>query len=383
MLVIRSEKSVLSNWWMEVDRWMILILLSLIALGFMMGFAASTPVAAKLGLNPLHFVTRQGFFVILSLVMMFGISLLEVQNARRLAVISLPFILMAVGLTHLIGPEIKGATRWIPLGFFSLQPSEFLKPSLIVFTAWMLSEKYHNPLFPGRKIALAVFALSVALLITQPDFGQTILITTVFIGQLVLAGMSLYWLGGVIGLGAIGAFLAYLNLPHVQQRIDTFLDPTKGDTFQVDKALEAIQSGGLMGRGPGEGEVKFSLPDAHSDFIFAVTGEEFGFIGLLSLMIIFSMIVLRGLAKLVEEENPFIIYAVSGLLALFGVQALINMGVNLAVIPNKGMTLPFVSYGGSSLMAMAYSMGLVLAFTKKNRFLQKGQFVGFGQRGLG
>lgn len=382
MLISRADNSRLSQWWWEVDRWMIVALLLLICIGFMMGFAASTPVASKLGLNSLHFVTRQGVFLVLSLGLMFGISLMDQVMVRRMAFLSMPVLIALVALTHVVGPEIKGATRWIPLGGFSLQPSEFLKPSFIVFTAWMLSEQYHNPLFPGRKIAIGVYALCAGLLITQPDFGQTILLTAVFFGQIILAGLPLYWVGGILAFGGVGSVLAYMNLPHVQQRIDTFLDPSKGDNFQVDQALEAIRAGGLMGRGPGEGLVKKHLPDAHSDFIFAVAGEEFGFIGACILITMFSVIVLRGLANLIQEENPFIIYAVSGLLAMFGLQAMINMGVNMGVIPNKGMTLPFISYGGSSLLALSYAMGMVLALTKKNRYLQSGKYVGARHGGL-
>lgn len=360
----RSDNSLLSRWWWTVDRWLLVTVLLLIGTGILLTLAASPAVAERLGLDSFHFAKRQFLYMVTGLGVLVGVSLLQERGVKRLAVALFLAGLAGVILTLFYGPEIKGATRWLHVAGFSIQPSEFLKPAFIVVSAWMLAEEVGNPGFPGRAIAIGMFVAVVTLLVMQPDFGQTLLIGIVWVGQLVMAGLPLAWLAGAIGLGMTALTSAYLLVPHVARRIDAFLDPASGDTYQIDTALNAIRAGGLVGRGPGEGSIKKVLPDAHSDFIFAVAGEEFGTIACLGILALFAVIVLRGLSQLLEEDNAFVVFAAGGLLALFGLQALINISVNLAVIPAKGMTLPFISYGGSSMLALAITMGMVLALTR-------------------
>jgi cell division protein FtsW len=366
----RSDNSVVTRWWWEVDRWLLLTLLVLVGVGFLLTLAASPSVAERLGLDSFHFVKRQLVFLLMAIAVMVSVSILPPKSVRRLAVAMLGVCVGLVILTLFIGSEIKGATRWLSLGSFSLQPSEFLKPAFIVTSAWMLSEQYKNPTFPGKKIAFGMFGVVALILILQPDFGQTFLIASIFGGQLLLAGLPIMWVIGIGGLGIGSLIVAYFSVSYVQNRIDIFFDPTSGDSYQIDTALNAFRAGGLFGRGPGEGAVKRVLPDAHADYIFAVAGEEFGAIACLGILGLFAVIVIRGLARLLEEEDAFVVLAAGGLLALFGLQAFINLAVNLAVLPSKGMTLPFISYGGSSVLALAITMGMVLALTRKNRYLK-------------
>jgi len=366
----RADQSMISRWWWTVDRWLILALLLLISVGLLLNIAASPSVAERLGLESFHFTFRQVIFLSGSIVVMFVISLMQTITVRRLAALMFPVFLLLVYATIFIAPEIKGATRWLPIGNFTLQPSEFLKPAFIVVIGWMLSEQLKNPGFPGRKISLGLFGLVLLGLVLQPDFGQAVLISMVFAAQLVASGLPLLWVGafGVTGISAM--VIGYFQVPHIQSRIDAFLSPETADTYQIDTALNAMKSGGFLGLGPGEGDVKKILPDAHTDFIFAVAGEEFGMLACIGILFLFIVIVVRGLSHLLEEENPFVVLGAGGLIMLFGLQALINIGVNLAVIPAKGMTLPFISYGGSSAFALAITMGMVLALTRRNRFLK-------------
>jgi len=365
----RADNSHLSRWWWTVDRWMLALIVVLITTGIWLTLTASPAVAERIGLDSFHFVKRQSFFLALALLTVIGISVVPIKWIKRMSLVGLPAMLFLLVLTLLIGPEIKGATRWLQIGTFTLQPSEFLKPFFIVSTAWVLSAEFTGKPIPAKKIATCVYAFIAGLLVLQPDFGQTVLISAVFFVQMALAGMPMTWImmsgiAGVMGLG-----LAYSLLPHVASRIDRFINPASGDTYQTDKALEAIESGGFLGKGPGEGSVKLNLPDAHADYIFAVVGEEFGAIACVMLLLLFAGIVVRGLAHLLDEASPFRLLAAAGLITQFGFQALINIGVNLAVLPSKGMTLPFVSYGGSSMLALAIGMGMVLALTKRNRFI--------------
>lgn len=366
----RNDNSLVSRWWWTVDRWMLLLILALTMVGVWLTLTASPAVAERLGLGSLHFVKKQTAFLTLGLGVVVGVSMLSTAAIRRIAVIGFPVALMLVVLTLIVGPEIKGATRWLPLGMFTLQPSEFLKPFFIVTTAWVLSAHFRQEDIPAKRVATALYLLVVALLIMQPDFGQTVLISAVWISQMALAGLPLMWLSlaGVVALMGLG--LGYAYLPHVASRIDRFINPASGDTFQTDKAMQAFEAGGMLGKGPGEGAVKLNLPDAHTDYIFAVIGEEFGAIACVMLLVLFAGVVLRGLSNLIEEENPFRLLAAAGLIIQFGLQSLINVGVNLALLPSKGMTLPFVSYGGSSMLALALGMGMVLALTRRNRFIQ-------------
>ncbi|MGF1605117.1 MAG: FtsW/RodA/SpoVE family cell cycle protein [Rhodothalassiaceae bacterium] len=367
-LFARSDDSLIARWWWTVDRWLLVMIALLLGAGLLLNFAASPPVAERLALPPMHFVKRQGVFLIPCLFIMAGLSFLSPRGVRRLAIVSLPAALLALAATLLVGAEIKGASRWLQLGPFTLQPSEFVKPLFIVVAGWLLAAQMDDPRVPGRAVVAGLFALIAAMLALQPDFGQLVLITAILIAQLAIAGLPMVWLGLTGAAGLMGVAAAYATMPHVASRIDRFVNPNAGDTYQVDKAISAFQAGGLIGRGPGEGEIKRALPDAHTDYIFAVAGEEFGVIACLGLIAAFGVIVIRGLSFLAEEEDPFVMIAGSSLFMLFGTQALINLGVTLALMPAKGMTLPFISYGGSSLLALAVTMGMILALTRCNRF---------------
>ena len=296
---------------------------------------------------------------------MIGLSLLEPKSVRRAGVCLFVVTILLMMLTLVAGVEIKGARRWIEFAGFSLQASELVKPAFAVTAAWMMATARTSEKFPGLWIALGLYALTAALLVAQPDMGQTALLTTIFFAEFFVAGMPL----SVIGLGIVaaggGALAAYYLLPHFASRIDRFLDPSSGDSYQAATALEAFMNGGLFGRGPGEGTVKEVLPDAHADFIFAVAGEELGFLACVLIVSLFMAIVLRGIARSLEAHNMFVLLAVTGLLTQFGTQAVIHMASNLSLIPTKGMTLPFISYGGSSLIGIAITMGFVLALTRK------------------
>lgn len=366
----RSDPSLLSRWWWTVDRWLLLALLTLAGVGFLLIFAASPSVAERVGLPMYHFAQRQLVFLVLAVVVMFVASLMRRKTVRRLGTLLFPIMLGLLYLTLMVGSEIKGATRWLSLGSFTLQPSELLKPAFIIFSAWMLSESIKQPSFPGYRIAMGAFLFTVLGLVLQPDFGQAILLSMVFGAQLIIAGLPLAMIATFAAAGATVLVVGYFFVPHIHNRLDAFLSPTTSDTYQVDTALNALRAGDFFGTGPGEGMVKRILPDAHTDFIFAVAGEEFGILACVGVLLLFTAIVVRILSHLLEEEELYAILATGGLAILFGLQAFINIGVNLAVLPAKGMTLPFVSYGGSSTLAVALGMGMVLALTRRNRFLK-------------
>jgi len=346
---------------------MLLALLTLSVIGILMAMAASPAVAERLGLESFHFVRRQIIYFVPALTVMIGVSLLTPLAIRRVAVVGLLIVIFGLLATLLIGHEVNGASRWIKLGTFVIQPSEFVKPTLAVATAWMLAEQRKNGDFPGYAISAGLLVLALALLVAQPDFGMAVVVGVVCFAQLFMGGMPTTWVAVLIVVGLGGVSLAYVLLPHVASRIDRFLDPASGDSYQVDKAMEAFSNGGVFGRGPGEGVVKFVLPDAHSDFIFAVVGEEFGLFAGLAIVALFAFIVLRGFYRMLQERNLFVLLATGGLLMQFGAQAIVNMGVNLRLLPAKGMTLPFISYGGSSLLALALTMGMVLGLTRRRK----------------
>lgn len=361
----RTNLSIVGRWWWTVDRPTWFALLFLMCLGAVMVAAASPPVAERIGLDSFYFVGRQQFFLALGVVTMFLVSLLPAHNIRRLAVLLLLGSLIVMALLPFVGFENKGATRWLRIAGMSLQPSEFMKPAFAVVMAWVFAERHLTQGFPGFRIAILIYAAVVALLIIQPDFGMTVTVSAVFGLQFFLAGVPFIWVAVMLGFGVAGIFVAYHLLPHVSKRIDRFLDPSSGDNYQVEKSLEAFKNGGWFGRGPGEGEIKRIIPDSHTDFVFSVAGEEYGIIACLLIIGLFAFIVLRGYARLLRESDAFVILAVAGLLAQFGVQAIINMGVAVNLLPAKGMTLPFLSYGGSSLIAMALGMGMLLALSRK------------------
>ena len=361
----RTDTSLLGRWWWTVDRWLITCLLLIIAMGAILVLAASPSVAERIGLDAYHFVRRQFIILPLALTVMFAVSLLSPLQVRRLAAIGFLGCVVLLALTPLVGAEIKGARRWVSLVGMSLQVSEFVKPCLAVISAWMFAEWRRRPEFPGHAVAIALYTAVVGLLLLQPDFGQSVLITLVFIGQFFLAGLPVAWLVATGALGLAGLVGAYFLFPHVTSRVNRFLDPTSGDTYQVDRSLEAFINGGFLGTGPGEGEIKQLLPDAHADFIFSVAGEEFGAITCLLIIVLFGFVVLRGFSRLFADGSLFVLLAGAGLLMQFGLQALVHMASALQLAPAKGMTLPFVSYGGSSLIALALAMGMALALTRR------------------
>jgi cell division protein FtsW len=360
----RVDTSVVGRWWWTVDRGILLALALLVTVGTILGLAASPAVANRLGLDSHHFVQRQFLFLVPAIFVMLSVSLMEPISVRRVAVLMFLVVVPMMILTGFVGAEIKGSRRWLRIANLTIQPSEFLKPAFIVVSAWMLAEGRRNLDFPGMRISAVLYAVVVLLLMMQPDFGQTALVSAVWVSQLFLVGIPWLWIGALGSVAAIGGFIAYMSVGHVASRVNRFFDPSSGDTYQVDTALNAFRTGGLFGRGPGEGVVKQVLPDAHTDFIFAVAGEEFGLIVCLFLAGLFAFVVLRGFSRLMQERDLFIVLAAGGLLVMFGLQAVINIGVNLNLLPSKGMTLPFVSYGGSSLLALAIAMGMVLAMTR-------------------
>lgn len=361
----RADTSVLGIWWWTVDRWLLAAIILLMGIGALLVMSASPPVADRINVDSFHFVTRQFVFLGMATVCMFAISLLPVKWVRRLASFMFLGVLFLLIITPFIGSDIKGAVRWINIAGISLQPSEFLKPAFAVVIAWMFAEGRLNPNFPGYIVSSLMLAVCIFLLMIQPDFGQTVVITSIWSVQIFLAGLPII-LVFCLGLGAVGlAVTAYLILPHVQSRVDRFLDPASGDSYQIERSMEAFMSGGIMGRGPGEGWVKNSIPDAHSDFIFAVAGEEFGLLFCVLVVGVFTFIIMRGLSRLMGERNLFVVLAVTGILVQFGLQAVINMASTLQLVPPKGMTLPFVSYGGSATIGIAIGMGFVLALTRK------------------
>lgn len=366
IVVSRNDTSVVGRWWWTVDRWTLGAVLVIMALGVMMTMAASPPAAERIGAESFHFVRRQLLFLPVALAVMLVASMASPRMVRRVALLVFVASLLGLAATYAIGPEIKGARRWLSLpGFGSVQPSEFVKPSLAVIAAWLFAQKKLNPSFPGYLLSTVLFLLVVALLIGQPDLGMTIVVAAVWAGQFFLAGLPM-WVVGFGVLAAIGGMVgAYVALPHVQSRIDRFVSPDAGDNYQVNTALEAFLNGGLFGRGPGEGTVKALLPDAHTDFVMAVAGEEFGLIACLFVLALFIFVVLRSLSRSMRETSLFIMLAASGLTIQFGLQAAINLASTIQLMPAKGMTLPFISYGGSSAIAVAMSVGMMLALTRE------------------
>jgi len=364
-MVSRVERSALANWWWTVDRWLLAAIGTLIVLGLVLTMAGSPPVAARLGLSTFHFVHRQALYLLPTIAVLIATSFLSPRHVRRAALIVFAVSMGLIIVALLFGHEVKGSKRWI----LGVQPSEFLKPAFVILVAWAFSEGGKRKDVPGNLIAVLLLPLTIVPLILQPDFGQTMLISLVWAALFFMAGLHWFWVAGIGGIGMSGVLLAYKFVPHVRARILKFLDPGEGggivDTFQVDTAMESFLSGSWFGKGPGEGTVKRILPDAHTDFIFAVTGEEFGIFTCLLLVSIFGFIVLRGLAKASHDDDVFCRFSAAGLLMMFGLQSAINMAVNLHLMPAKGMTLPFISYGGSSLISLALGMGFLVAVTRK------------------
>jgi cell division protein FtsW len=365
MKFARIDQSPVARWWWTVDRWSLAALGVLMAFGIVLSLAASPAVAERIGYDALHFVRRHAAALPIAAAVMFAVSLQTPRTIRRIAVIGFAVALLLLAATFVVGVEIKGARRWINFPGLAVQPSEFVKPTFAVVAAWLFAERKLRPRFPGNLISIALFLVIMGMLIKQPDIGMAVVVAVVWLAQFYMAGLRIYWIAlfGLAGLAGLAG--AYFSLQHVRLRVDQFLNPALGDSYQVNRSLEAFANGGLWGRGPGEGTVKDVLPDAHADFVFAVAGEEFGLVVCLAVIALFAFIVLRGLSRLSQEGSLFVLLAATGLLIQFGLQAVINMASSLQLIPTKGMTLPFLSYGGSSMLATALGMGMVLALTRR------------------
>jgi len=366
-MISRAERGPVADWFRTVDLWLVGSFGVLMVFGVVMALAASPAVAERLNLTTFHFVDRQAALLLPSAALMIATSFLSPRHVRRAALIVFVVGMALVVLALMFGLEVKGSRRWIA----GVQPSEFVKPAFVVLCAWAFAEggRSGSPALAGKALALLMLPATIAPLILQPDFGQTMLVSLVWAALFFMAGLHWFWVLGLGGAGAVGGLAAYELSPHVHERVLRFIDPDSVggmvDTFQVDTALQSILSGGWFGRGPGEGVYKRILPDAHTDFVFAVTGEEFGMIACLALIAFFGFIVVRGLRLALRNDDPFCRFAAAGLTLMFGVQSWINIAVNLRAIPAKGMTLPFVSYGGSSLLALGLGMGFLIALTRK------------------
>ena len=364
------KNNFINRWWKVIDQQTIIAMVILLAFSLMLVTTASPAVANRIGLTDNYFSSRHVVFLALAVIIILTFSLLDKKWIRRLAIFGFLGSLLMLVLVKFYGFEVKGATRWINIGGFSYQPSEFMKPFFAVVTGWILSLHYYEE-FPSFKVCFMLFISVAALLIIQPDFGMLVMVSAVFGIQLFVAGLPIIWLFIAIFASVFGSIGAYLLLPHVASRINRFLDPVNSENYQVTRSLEAFESGGLYGKGPGEGSVKQFLPDSHTDFIFAVAGEEFGAIICLMIIITFAYIVIRILINLLHEDDKFIQIAAIGIISQFGLQAVINMGVSLNLLPTKGMTLPFISYGGSSTLAISTGMGMLLGLTKRKASLVK------------
>ena len=356
---------ILPKWWRTIDRWTMSCVLILFAIGLLLGLASSPPLAQRNGFDPFHYVERQALFGSLALITMLLTSMMSPTLVRRLAVLGFLAAFVALAFLPIFGTDFgKGAVRWYSLGFASVQPSEFLKPGFIVVAAWLLAaaQEINGP--PGRLWSFALCLSIVGMLVMQPDFGQACLILFGWGVMYFVAGAPMFLLLGMAGAVVLGGMFAYANSEHFARRIDGFLNQEVDPTTQLGYAANAIREGGLFGVGVGEGQVKWSLPDAHTDFIIAVAAEEYGLILVLIIIALYALIVVRSLLRLMRERDMFIRLAGTGLACMFGVQAMINMGVAVRLLPAKGMTLPFVSYGGSSLIAGGIAVGMLLAFTR-------------------
>ncbi|PZP54310.1 MAG: putative lipid II flippase FtsW [Micavibrio aeruginosavorus] len=364
-LFARTDRSAIASWWWTVDRGLLACIIVLAVFGVALVTTASPPVAIRIGADHAHFIIRHIMVVIPALVMMLCISVMSHKTIRRLGTVVLGLMMFLMVVVLLGGNEIKGAQRWISLPGFSLQPSELVKPAFAIVAGWLIAHQKSDPRFRGYIYSAVLYFVIVVLLILQPDFGMTVVLTCMFAAQIFLAGFPFRYLTIFAGIGVGGIFAAYFGLHHVRSRIDRFMNPESGDTYQVDKSLEAFANGGFFGQGPGQGVVKNTIPDAHADFIFSVAGEELGLLFTLVIVALYAYILLRGFNRLMESNDMFVVLAVGGILSMFGLQALVHMGSALHLLPTKGMTLPFISYGGSSTLAMGLSMGVVLGLTRR------------------
>jgi len=364
-MISRVERTRVAEWWWTVDRMMLAAIAVLMMTGIVLSLAASPAVATRIGLDAFYFVNRHAMYLAPTFLVMIAVSFLSPRQIRRLTLAVFIIALAMTAATLVIGAEVKGARRWIVLAGVNIQPSEFLKPAFVILISWLFAESTRKSDMPANTIALGLLGAVVVPLVLQPDFGQTMLLVLVWGALFFMAGMRMVWVAGLGGAAVAGLAGAYFFVPHVTKRIDRFMDPSSGDMYQVSNAMESFVRGGWFGRGPGEGTVKRILPDSHADFVFAVAAEEFGIVLCLALVSLFAFIVIRALQHAFRDQDPFTRFAAAGLAILFGTQSAINMAVNLHLIPAKGMTLPFISYGGSSMISLAYGMGMLLALTRE------------------
>ena len=364
-LPAREVEPILPRWWRTLDKLSMSCIFILFGIGLLLGLAASPPLAERNGLEAFYYVQRQAIFGAAAMLLMIFTTMMQPQLVRRLGVIGFVIAFIALAFLPVFGTDFgKGAVRWYSLGLGSFQPSEFLKPGYVIVAAWLLSasQEINGP--PGKSYSLALTLVIVMFLAVQPDFGQAILILFGWGVMYFIAGAPIMILLVLAGGALFAGSVAYNNSEHFAKRIDSFLSSELDPTTQLGYAANAIQEGGFFGVGVGEGQVKWSLPDAHTDFIIAVAAEEYGLILVLFILALFLLITVRSLLRLMRERDPFIRLAGSGMACMFGVQALINTGVAVRLLPAKGMTLPFVSYGGSSLIAGGIAVGMLLAFTR-------------------
>ncbi|MBR1648164.1 MAG: cell division protein FtsW [Alphaproteobacteria bacterium] len=366
MLSSHSNRSRLTNWWWTVDKTILICICALMLIGIFLTFSASPAVATRIGYGNYHFIKRHLFFAPIAFGVMIFISMQRLKIIRRMSLVGYLVAIFLVMLTFITGEANKGAARWISLCGFSLQPSEFVKPFFIVTAAWLFAGHRQHSEFPGHWISTLLFCLTAGLIVIQPDVGMTFVITLVWGFQFYLSGLPIILVAVLAVMGMGGLIAAYFLFPHFQVRFHQFFASNGELSFQVKKSLEAFQSGNLFGRGPGEGIVRSHIPDAHTDFIYAVAAEEYGVFLCLFIIILYAVIVVRSLVLSCKDNNLFIILSASGLAASFGLQSIINMASTLHLIPTKGMTLPFISYGGSSIIATALGMGMLIAITRKN-----------------
>jgi len=375
----RSDTSALGRWFWEIDKVLLLLVAALIGIG-LIAVAAASPAAGSrysggnVRFSELYYFWRQVGWIAVGIPVMIGISMMPRERARRLSLTGAAFFFVLLIFVPVLGPEHNGARRWIEFGVGQVQPSEFLKPFFVVAMAWLLSLRESDKSLPVFAISAVVTGSIAYLLMKQPDFGSTIIFVSVWIAMLALAGVSIRVLGGLAVAAVVGVILAYVFYDVATARIDEFLFGA-GDNFQTENAMRTLTAGGLFGMGPGGGTRKFGLPEPHTDYIFSVIGEEFGLIACFAIAMLYLGIVARVLVKLLDEDNSFAILAGAGLVIQFGLQALINMMVNVQLAPSKGMTLPFISYGGSSMLALSIGMGLLLAFTRRNPYLTRSPYV--------
>lgn len=367
-LFSRTDHSHLARWWWTVDKGMLAGLVALIFIGILLVTSAGTSVALRINADGSHFLIKHLIFAVPTLIIMLGVSMFDHKWIRRIATVAFCGTVFLMMIVPFIGPEIKGAQRWINIGPISLQPSEFIKPSFAILAAWLISYQKQNPKFRGYFFCGLSYSLVLFLLLGQPDLGMTIVLSLMFAAQIFIAGLPLRYMMIVGLMGVVGLVCAYYSFSHVHTRVDKFLNASgTADTYQVDKSLEAFANGGFFGTGMWQGTVKNSIPDVHSDFIFAVSGEELGLLVTLLLVGLYAFIVLRGFGLLMDSDDLFVVLAAGGILVVFGLQAFVHMGSSLHILPTKGMTLPFISYGGSSILATGFGMGAVLGLTRRER----------------